>query len=249
MSAALAREEKLGLGIAIAAHAALVLLLIWHATREPGLIPVPERMVVSLADEVALTSTAPNPSLESQASIAPTLAEETTPPEVIEREPEPQPQPAARPTAAPRAVASPPPRAQPSPRPTSGGSRIGDDFLQGTATTGNSRGTPAENFGAAEAASLNAAISRQLRPHWNAPSGVDAELLVTIVRFRLNRDGSLDGAPTCTQQSGETPSNAAQVGLHCERAIRAVRLAAPFDLPDQFYDRWKLINSRFDRRL
>jgi hypothetical protein len=72
---------------------------------------------------------------------------------------------------------------------------------------------------------------------------------VTIVRFRLNRDGSLAGAPTCTQQSGETASNATQVGLHCERAIRAVRLAAPFDLPEQFYDKWKLINSRFDRRL
>jgi len=28
-----------------------------------------------------------------------------------------------------------------------------------------------------------------------------------------------------------------------------VRLAAPFDLPEQFYDKWKLINSRFDRRL
>jgi protein TonB len=73
--------------------------------------------------------------------------------------------------------------------------------------------------------------------------------LVTIVRFRLNADGSLSGSPTCLRQSGETPSNAAQKGLHCERAIRAVRLAAPFDLPEQFYDKWKLVDSTFDRRL
>jgi hypothetical protein len=247
MSTALAREERLGLGIAIAAHAALVVLLIWHATREPGEIPVPERMVVSLADDVALTSAAPNPSLESQAAIAPTLADEPAPPEVVEREVTPRPEPEAR---TPRATrAAPAQRSQPTPRRNSGGSRIGDNFLEGNADSGSARGTPAETFGAAEAASLNAAISRQLRPHWNAPSGVDAELLVTIVRFRLNRDGSLAGAPTCTQQSGETASNATQVGLHCERAIRAVRLAAPFDLPEQFYDKWKLINSRFDRRL
>jgi hypothetical protein len=57
------------------------------------------------------------------------------------------------------------------------------------------------------------------------------------------------GRPSCIRQSGETPSNAAQKDLHCERAIRAVQLAAPFDLPDEFYDKWKLIDSRFDRRL
>jgi hypothetical protein len=75
------------------------------------------------------------------------------------------------------------------------------------------------------------------------------EKLVTLVRFRLNPDGTLAGRPECTGQSGETPSNAAQKALHCERAIRAVQLAAPFDLPDEFYDKWKLVTSRFDRRL
>lgn len=250
MTAALAREEKLGLGIAIAAHAALVVLLIWHATREPGVIPVPERMVVSLADEVALTSTAPNPSLDSQASIAPTLAEETTPPEVTEREPEPRPQPAARPTAAPRAVSSPPPRTRPSPRPTSGGSRIGDDFLEGTATTGNSRGTPATEIGSAVRASLASAMARQIRPHWTAPSGVDVERLVTVLSWDLNPDGSLKGRPRFESQSGVNDSNRAQAQLHIERAIRAVQLAAPFDLPKEYYDAWKSPrNIKFDRNL
>jgi len=75
------------------------------------------------------------------------------------------------------------------------------------------------------------------------------ELLVTVVRFRLNRDGTLAGTPTCSRQSGETPSNLPQKAVHCERAIRAVTLAAPFNLPAQFYDQWRVINSTFDRRL
>ena len=93
------------------------------------------------------------------------------------------------------------------------------------------------------------AIARQLKPHWSAPEGVDAEELVTIVRFRLNPDGSLNGDPVVVSQSGVTPSNAAQKSRHAEQAIRAVRLAAPFNLPAEFYDHWKVVNSRFDKRL
>jgi len=72
---------------------------------------------------------------------------------------------------------------------------------------------------------------------------------VTIVRFRLNPDGSLNGDPQVVSQSGITASNETQKGRHAEQAIRAIRLAAPFDLPPQFYDHWKVITSRFDRRL
>jgi hypothetical protein len=181
---------------------------------------------------------------------------------VLAPEPEPvvEPQPKAIERPVPQPVEPPKPRVQPKPQPTKaaapkprtgGGSRIGDDFLKGTSDGDRSsdRGSPAATFGPAEAASLNSAIARQIKPHWSAPSGVDAEELVTMVRFRLNPDGTLASDPTCISQSGVTPSNAAQKGLHCERAIRAVRLAAPFDLPDQFYDKWKLITSRFDRRL
>jgi periplasmic protein TonB len=75
------------------------------------------------------------------------------------------------------------------------------------------------------------------------------EKLVTIVRFRLNRDGSLIGTPVLVSQTGVTPTNEAQKARHLEQAIRAIRLAAPFELPDQFYDQWKVVNSQFDRRL
>ena len=245
----LRREEKLGLGIAVVAHIALVAALIFEARREVPVIPPAERMTVSLSDNVSLESTAPNPSQDAQAAVAPVLA------------PESEPLPAPVTTPVPRQLDTPPPRqaskAQPKPAPppkpsqkSGGGSRIGDDFLKGLSSGDKAgAGTPAATFGPAEAASLGQAIARQIKPHWAAPEGVDVEKLVTVVRFRLDQDGNLVGNPTVVSQSGVTPSNAAQKGRHAEQAIRAIRLAAPFKLPAQFYDKWKVVNSTFDRRL
>lgn len=263
----LTREERLGLGIAVTVHVALVAGLMLQPGKRDAM-PIPERMSVSLAEDVSLRSTSPEPAAEAAAAVAPVLAPESEPEPVAEPQaraierPVPQPVQPPKPQAQPKPQppkAQPKPQPQPKPKPTqaaatkpkTGGSRIGDDFLKGTSDgdRANDRGSVAAAFGPAEAASLNSAIARQIKPHWSAPSGVDAEELVTMVRFRLNRNGTLASEPDCVSQSGVTPSNAAQKGLHCERAIRAVRLAAPFDLPDQFYDRWKLITSRFDRRL
>ena len=109
---------------------------------------------------------------------------------------------------------------------------------------------PASAIGSAERASLGQAIARQLKPHWAAPQGVDAELLVSMLSFDLNSDGSLAGPPRLVSQEGITEANRPQAGRHAEQAIRAVQLAAPFDLPPQFYNAWKNIRSvRFDRNL
>lgn len=253
----LSREERIGLGIAAVAHVALVAALVLQVRDEPTGLPIPDRMTVSLADEVSLTSTAPDPSAEPQASIAPVLSPEPEP--VIEPEPVREvvrelPRPTPRQTVSPR----PTPRAteQPRPRPTptrqAGGTRLGDDFLAGVGGSerNDSRGTPAATFGQAEQASLQQAINRQLKPHWSAPSGVDAEKLVTVLSWELNSDGSLSGRPRVVSQTGITDSNRPQAALHAERAIRAVQLAAPFNLPEEFYDKWKRIREwRFDRRL
>jgi hypothetical protein len=250
--ASLSREERLGLGVAAAAHVALVAALVWQVRDEPTPLPIPERMTVSLADEVSLESTAPDPSAEPQAAIAPVLAPEPEP--VVEPEPvRERVRPTPQPTVAPRPSPRPTQRATPTPRPTptrqSGGTRLGDDFLEGAGASDRG-GTPAATFGAAEAASLIQAISREIKPHWNAPQGVDAELLVTVLSFELNPDGSLKGRPRVVSQSGVTDSNRPQQQLHSERAIRAVQLAAPFDLPEEFYDKWKRVSQlRFDRRL
>jgi len=253
----LSREERLGLGIAAAAHVALVAALVWQVRDDPTPLPIPERMTVSLADEVSLESTAPDPSAEPQAALAPVLSPEPEPvvePEVVREVPLPVPRPTvtSRPTppATERPTPTPTPRATPTRQ--ASGTRLGDDFLQGVGGSerSNDRGSPAAAFGAAEQASLVQAISRQLKPHWSAPQGVDAERLVTVLAWELNPDGSLKGRPRVVTQSGINDSNRPQASLHAERAIRAVQLAAPFDLPEGYYDQWKSIrNARFDRNL
>jgi protein TonB len=294
---ALQHEEKIGLGVAVLLHGALVAVLLQQAVRQE-VLPFPERMEVSLVGEVGLESAAREPVPESRQSIAPTLGEAAPPPPAeaapappppqTERvqvappppppkpqiRPTPRPTPSAQPSAkpsprpsakpspapSPRASASPAPRAASTPAPRSpattaarsGGSRIGDDFLdgKGSSATSNETRAPAATFGAADRAALSSAITRQIRPHWNAPSGADAEKLVSIVNWDLNRDGTLKGRPRCRVEAASiTESNQPQASLHCERAIRAVQLAAPFDLPDQFYDRWKALEWQFDRRL
>jgi hypothetical protein len=67
---------------------------------------------------------------------------------------------------------------------------------------------------------------------------------VTATLARTARSQHRRGSTT-----GETPSNRRQVKLHQEQAVRAVRLAAPFNLPADFYDAWKVIRPTFDRRL
>ncbi|WP_090201149.1 hypothetical protein [Erythrobacter sp. HL-111] len=263
-------EDRTGLLAALVLHALLVavLALQWNTSAPP---PVTQRMTVSLASEVGLEATAPDPVPESRAAIAPTLAESPAP----EVEPEPEPEPAR-----PRAETPPPPptparpaarepapsreRSRPDRRPAretprppareepAGGSRIGENFLEGagSSTTTDETRIPASRIGASAKASIIQAIVRQIRPHWTAPSGADAELLVTELAFDLNEDGSLKGRPRVLRQSGVNEANRPQQALHAERAIRAVQLAAPFDLPDEYYEAWKSIRgARFDRNL
>jgi outer membrane biosynthesis protein TonB len=302
---ALPQEERIGLGLAVAAHIALVAFLVWRPVGDPVVVP-PERMTVTFSEDVGVTSTSPEPAAQAAPDVAPTLGDPA--PAVPAQEPQPVPQPepappqprahpappprpAARAAPAPREQPRPQPKAVPKPQPKAapdpvrqqpapraaapkatppaapkaaapkattanprqaGGSRIGDDFLkgvQGAQNTGASTNPPAETIGPAVQASLRSAVSRQLKPHWTAPQGADAELLVTLVRFRLARDGSLAGQPEVVGQSGVTAANTAQKARHAEQAIRAIRLAAPFDLPDEYYSAWQTVTSRFDRRL
>ncbi|MES2303011.1 MAG: hypothetical protein V4521_13215 [Pseudomonadota bacterium] len=134
-----------------------------------------------------------------------------------------------------------------------GGSRIGSDFLQGvpgSTRPGTAKTPPAAVAGPEVKASLASAIARQIKAHWTGPQGVDVDKLVTVLAWELNADGSLVGRPRLVSQTGVTPSNEAQAKRHVELAIRAVQLAAPFDLPDEYYANWKRISAfRFDKRL
>ena len=294
---ALRREEAFGLGIAAVAHVALVALLVLRPAASTPL-PPPERVTVTLSEDVGLTSTSPTPFADPAPDVAPELGEPPAPepepqpappppprPEPVRREPPPPaPKPVAKPAQKPvakpvaqpvvKAAAKPEPAkpqprastpaktngprpaasASPKPAPArAGGSRIGDDFLKGlpnARATGTSTTPAAAAIGPAVRSALSGAISREIKPHWVAPQGADAEKLVSILSFSLNRDGTLAGKPSLVRQEGITDANRAQAARHAEQAIRAVQLAAPFELPDQHYDAWKRVASfRFDKRL
>ncbi|RDC60651.1 hypothetical protein HME9302_01866 [Alteripontixanthobacter maritimus] len=264
-------EEAIALGIAFALHLGLAAVLLTRPEALPKQ-PEPERIVVSLATEVGLASTAPEPVPESRAPAAPdmspqpipapvTQSMEAPPQPVIER-PVPQPKPRTRnaPTKRaeppkPKPAAKPKPQrraaAKPAAKPPTASRKFDDAFAgAGQSATSTETRAPAATFGAAEQAQLSSAINRALKPHWRAPQGVDADRLVTVLSWRMNPDGSLAGTPRVVSQSGINDSNRPQAALHAEQAIRAVQLAAPFNLPDEFYDKWKRINDwRFDRRL
>jgi hypothetical protein len=223
----------------------------------------PDRMTVSLATEVGLEATAPNPVAESRASTAPTLGDNPAP------APDPQPadtKPAAK-TAAPppkpatKAATPPPPPARDRSRPdrtapkqaaatppkpatkSGGGSLFDQTFAEGAGSSTTTKETrpPASQIGASTKASLLQQISRRIRPHWQPPNGPEVEKLSTFLRFRLNPDGSIAGRPEVVRQTGVTDLNRAQASRHAELAIRSVQRAAPFDLPDQYYEAWKVV--------
>ena len=255
-------EEKVGLAAALVLHGALVAVLLMQAARTEVSV-FPERMTVSLATEVGLEAASPDPVSESRAAIAPTLSDEpapapeparserveraATPPQRTTRTATPQPtRDRSRPDRTPPKAATAP--ATPAER--GGGSRIGDDFLAGagSSTTTTETRAPASQIGASAKASIGQALARQVKPHWTAPQGLDVDQLVTLVDFDLNEDGSLKGRPRVRSQSGVNDSNRAQAARHAENAIRAVQLAAPFDLPAQYYEAWKSVRgARFDR--
>ncbi|WP_232281098.1 energy transducer TonB [Novosphingobium nitrogenifigens] len=144
-------------------------------------------------------------------------------------------------------------RARVHPNAPVGGSKIGPDFLKGipgVSSPGTDKVSPGDKLGAVSTASLVSAVSRQIKPHWSAPDGVDTDKLVTVLAWTLNPDGTLAGRPTVVSQSGITDANRAQAQRHAELAIRAVQLAAPFKLPPQAYATWRHVSAfRFDRKL
>jgi hypothetical protein len=245
---ALRSEEQVGLGVAIVAHVVLIALLALLAVRKHMVIPLPERMTVSLVQDVAPVSTAPKPADEAQAAIAETLAETPKP---VEKKPE---------AKKPEKSNTPPPmqrttsREQSQPQPAndkSGGSLIGKNFLEGegASTVSENKAAPATQVGPEVRAALAQAVARQLKPHWQQPVGLDVDKLATTVEWSLNPDGSLAGDPRVIGTTGIDASNRPQVGRHQEMAVRAVRLAAPFRLPPDYYSAWRRIKFTFDWKL
>ncbi|MEP9359392.1 TonB C-terminal domain-containing protein [Sphingomonas sp. KR3-1] len=253
------KGEGTGLTVAVLGHVALFGLLSVGFLATPNPLKLkPTPIEVALVDQVALESTSPAPTSEMPAAkLSP--VEAPVEPEPAPPEPAPNPQPIAKPQPAqPKPAPAPdaakpaprtPPKAAPaqaparaSARPVAPTGRL-DGLLAGIndkPSPSKSVAPPAANVGPQVQAALKAEILRQIRPHWAPPSGADSDKLRTTVTVRLNEDGSLASDPRVTQ-TGLTDSNRAQADLARERAIRAVKLAAPFKLPPQFYSAWKVI--------
>lgn len=300
-STGLRREEGIGLAVAVALHVAVLAALLIRLPHHPVVHP-PQRIEVTISDQVSTTSTSPDPRSQAAPDSGPQpgdAAPEPVPvpqvapapapplpeprPRAIERSQPPRPTPAPKPASravqrpqpapqAPskatqarkssaiddivgkpnqRAPASTPSKSATQPR-KSGSTSFADAFKSGIpgARSDSGKGTPAAQMGPQVRSALSAAITRQLKPHWNPPDGADADQLVTILSFNLNQDGSLAAKPQVVRQLGITPANSAQAARHAEQAIRAVQLASPFNLPAEYYDAWKRVSSfRFDLRL
>jgi hypothetical protein len=162
--------------------------------------------------------------------------------DLLDRRP-PGPKPTARPTGRPTTTPSGRPTGRPTGRP--GGSAIGTDFLDGVAGA-RGAGQPLAQPGPAEVSSIRAQINKQLLGPWNActVTGLDIQKLRAEVTFTLDRSGGVVSvnAPVV---SGVTESNRPQVKRFGECAVRAVRQAAPFKLPPQYYDHWKTYKRPF----
>ena len=215
--------------------------------------------------------TVPEPPVKRPEPPTPRVVERPAPPKPKAAEkprPAPVPKPARStppPPAKPQPKAAEKPRPKPSPpadtserrrpdRPkadsgskTARAPRIGKDFLEGVTdkpSTSRAQTPPAATIGPAVVASLQRELLRQVKPHWVPPTGADAELLRTRVVVKLDENGNIVGTPQATT-TGVNASNRAQEALHKERAIAAVRRAAPFKFPAQYYSEWQTIEPTF----
>jgi outer membrane biosynthesis protein TonB len=109
------------------------------------------------------------------------------------------------------------------------------------------KGAPATKTAAQIKQSIRASIYAEVRPKFRqlAPDGVDIEELVTTLEVRVNPNGSLDGDPKLISQTGKTESNRPQQALHVERAIKAIKVAAPFAMSEKDFQGVQVIQLEF----
>ncbi len=243
----LARAERNGVVLALAGHVLLFgLLSIGLQIRREIRNLKPDYMDVQLVGPIGLRSAAPNPATEAPA--------ESQGPE----------------QGAPEDAVS-PPKASDLPQPEKSerlsgdflktlrsdaarerkakGARLGPDFLKGITPerTAGKGSAPRASITGPQAAGLAAAIAAQVRPCYTIPTGgADAARIVTVLRLRFERDGSIAGAPQVVDHQGVTTTNQPYVRQMDEAARRAVIRCAPLKLPANLYESgWEDIEFTF----
>ena len=250
----LRRDESLGLALALVAHAGLISWLVWQPA--PASLPPPERMTVTISEDLGPVSTAPQIQPDEAAPDKGPVIGEAPPPPVPLTKPEPvQPQPQPR-SAVPqpaKAAPAPAPRQPARPVTKSGASAFDNAFasgVPGAPANGKAKTPPAAQASAQQVSAWTSLIGSRVRGPWNScsVSGLDTQNLRAVVRFTLGRDGSILSISD-PEVSGVSPSNQPQVRPFRDCALRAIKLAAPFPgLPSEFYDSWKLRKLTFSKR-
>lgn len=120
-------------------------------------------------------------------------------------------------------------------------SRLGDDFLKGVVgneSKGKAQTPRAQAVSGAAVASLGQAIIRQVQPCANriASPGPGSNQIITTVRMRMQRNGSLAGRPEIVKQSGLDDDNRRYSQRVGELARAAMIQCAPYELPDELYE-------------
>ena len=246
------RAEQAGLGVAVLGHGALLAVLTLGLFSASAPSPVQDAIEVSFVDEVALDAASPTP---AAAPPPPSAAPELGVPE----QPQPSPDAASAPNPAPVAPAPTPApvaaqresdsrdrRRPEEPRQTPGqrarAARLADLNLDGLGADRPRRPSPAAAPAVAmtgqAAASIAQAIVRQVQPCANRQvhPGPGAERIVTSLRLRINRDGSLQGRPVVAGQRGIDDENSRYAQRVADLAVNAFVSCAPLrGLPQELY--------------
>ena len=255
--------ENRAILIAGAAHLALFagLSLSWSLMSK-DIAPIVEPIPVEFVDisDVPTVQEKPKPSIEA----APRETVEEAEPEVTEPEPTPDPTPppvevapkeAPKPKAEPK---KPTPKPVEKPKPKRDLSNLIDKSLKDAP-----RKTKPTDFAKSieqaipEGAKLDArtmatlaqAIRDRIYRCWDpGAGGPDARNIKTLLRVRVQRDGTIIGRPEVLSQSGVGAGNAGYGRVARDAAIRAVMNPACSlaGLPPELYDGWKDFEINFD---
>jgi outer membrane biosynthesis protein TonB len=247
------RSERTGLGLSVAGHVGLLVILSLNLMSVRKLPKLSEPMDVMLVDKAGLTSAAPVVAKEApQASEAPEVAktvEEAPPPEPAPAPPKPVPTP-PKPSPSPKAVVKPAPPTPPAsakPKATS----LGTDFLRGIPvekSTGKAAAPRAAAISPIAMNGLAALIASQVKPCYTIPAGgTDTTSIISRVRLRLKKDGSIAVAPEIIGNLGVNSANQPYLRQMNEAATRALQRCAPYKLPAELYEGgWDDLIFRFN---
>jgi hypothetical protein len=253
------RAEGAGLGLSVAGHVALLVILSLNLMSVRELPKLSEPMDVMLVDKAGLTSAAPEVSKEPpQAAQAPEVGPTTeeAPPEPTPEPAKPQPTPPTpKPSSTPKPAEKPVPQkpapakaaekpappapAKPKPKATS----LGTDFLKGIPVEKSAGKAAAPRAAAISPIAMNglvALIASQVKPCYTIPAGgTDTTSIISRIRLRLKPDGSIAIAPEVIGNVGVSPANQPYVRQMNEAATRALQRCAPYKLPPDLYEAWQ----------